>query len=172
GLDRIARRLAVAAVADVPREAPLTRLLERADRVTPPELGERAAVELDEVEVVGREAAQAALDAGEERGGPPVLARPAAGVAALGEQVALAPPPADGPADEGLAVLVALGRVNHVEAGVQRAAEEPYDRAAAHALVTDLRAPEAEDARHHVGLAEPAPIHTSRRLDPGRQGRQ
>src|SRR2546421_8185690 len=108
GLDRIARRLAVAAVADVPREAPLARLLESADRVAPPELGERAAVELDEVDVVGREAAQAALDAGEERGGPPVLAREAAGVAALGEEVALAPPPADGAADEGLAVLVTL----------------------------------------------------------------
>ena len=65
-LDRVARRLAVAAVADVPGPALLARPLERADRVALLKLGERAAVELDQIEVVGREPAQAPLDARQE----------------------------------------------------------------------------------------------------------
>src|SRR5262249_62077461 len=87
---------------------------------------------------------------------PPVRAPPAAGVPALGEQVELAPPRADRLADQAFALVVALGRVDHVEPRVEGAAEEPADGAAAHALVADLGAAEAKDARHHVGPAETA----------------
>src|SRR5262249_56340888 len=67
--------------------------------------------------------------------------------------------PAHRLADQLLAVLVALGGVDDVEAGVQRAVEEPRHRAAAHSLIADLRAPEAEDARFHVRLAELPSLH-------------
>ena len=158
-LDRVARRRAVAAVADVPRPAPIARPLERGDGVAPPELVERAAVELDQVEVVGLEATQAPLDAGEQRRRAPVRAPPAASMAALGEEVELPPPGAERPPNEDLAVLVALGRVDHVQTGIQRAPEESRDRAAAHPLVADLGAAEAEHARDHIRLAEPALLH-------------
>ena len=39
--------------------------------------------------------------------------------------------------------------------------DEAADSPAAHALVADLRAPEAQDAHHHVGAAEPASLHVS-----------
>src|SRR5207249_11223312 len=134
-------------------------LLEGGDGITPPKLGEGAAVELDQVEVVGLETTQAPLDAGQESGRPPVRSFPAPGVAALGEEVDLTSTGADGAPDEQLAVLVALGRVDHVEPGVERASEEPLDCAAAHALVADLGAAEAEHARDDVGPAEPASFH-------------
>src|SRR5207237_2665228 len=71
----------------------------------------------------------------------------------------LAPARADGLADQDFAVVVALGRVDHVEAGVERAAEKLRDRARAGALVPDLGAAEAEHADVHVGLAELAMLH-------------
>src|SRR2546425_9953760 len=102
---------------------------------------------------------RAALDAFERRGGPPVGAAPAAAVAALGEHVIVATARADGAADEDLAVLVALRGVHHVEAGVERAAQQAPDRALAHPLVADLRAAEAEHADHQVGGAELPSLH-------------
>src|SRR5262249_14147426 len=155
-LDRVARRRTIAAVADVAREAALARLLQGLDDLALAERLERAAVELDEIDVAGRQALEASLDAGQQRTPPPVRARPAAGVAALAEQIELAAPRADRLADQDLAVVVALGRVDHVEPGVERTAEEPADGPAAHALVADLGATEAQHARHHVSPAEPA----------------
>src|SRR5262249_38506366 len=145
-LDGVARRLAVAAVADVAGEAALSRALERLDRFALLQHGERAAVELDEVDVLGRKPAQAALDAGQERRAPPGGPRPAAGVPALREQRDLAAAGAERLADEALAVVVALGRVDHAQPGVERLAEQPCDRSGAHPLVADLGAAEAEDA--------------------------
>ena len=136
-------------------------VLQRRNDVALAQLGERAAVELDEVEVVGAQALAAALDAGQQRLRPPVGAAPAAGVTALGEQMDVAAAPADGLADQLLAVLVALGRVDDVEAGVERAAEQALHRADAGPLVADLRAAEAEHAGHDVGPAEPATLHRS-----------
>jgi len=60
-------------------------------------------VELDQVEVVGLEATQAPLDAGEQRRRAPVRAPPAASMAALGEEVELPPPGAERPPNEDLA---------------------------------------------------------------------
>src|SRR5439155_9783710 len=134
-LDGVACGLAVAAVADVARPAALARALEGRDHVTLAQLGQRAAVELDEIDVIGGQALEAALDAGEQRGRAPVGAARAAAVTALGEQVVLAPAIADGAADQDLAVLVALRRVDHVEAGVEGAAQQAPHRALAHALV-------------------------------------
>ena len=54
------------------------------------------------------------------RTGPPVVAAGALGVAALGEEVEVPPPPGDGLADQLLGVAVALGGVDDVEAGVER----------------------------------------------------
>ena len=79
--------------------------------------------------MVGREALQAPLDARAERSRPPVGARPAAGVPALGEEVDTSRRrAADRLADQLLAVVVALRGVDHVEAGVERAAEQARDR--------------------------------------------
>src|SRR5206468_8845017 len=157
--DGVAGGVAVATVADVARPAALARALQRLDGLALPELAERAAVKLDEVDVVGREAAQAALDAGQEGRAPPVGARPTAGVPALREQRDLPPAGPERLADQALAVVVALRRVEHVQPGVEGAPEQPRDRARAHALVADLGAAEAEHARHDVGPAELSPLH-------------
>jgi AhpD family alkylhydroperoxidase len=119
-------------------------------------------VQLDQIEPVGAETLQASLDAREQRGRPPVSPAVAARVAALGQQVDLVPAGPEGHADQGLAVLVALGGVDHVEAGVERGAEQPGDGARARPFVADLGAAEAEDADHHVGLAEAAALHRDR----------
>src|SRR2546422_6249308 len=80
-------------------------------------------------------------------------------VAVTGVQTCALPIWAERPPNEDLAVLVALGRVDHVQTGIQRAPEESRDRAAAHPLVADLGAAEAEHARDHIRLAEPALLH-------------
>src|SRR5438034_5282953 len=126
---------------------------------------ERAAVELDEVDVVGGQAPQAALDAGEQWSPTPVGASPAAGVATFGEQIKLVPSSADGLADQDLAVLVALGGVDRVQTSVEGAAEQAGDGTRAHALVSDLGAAEAEHARDDVGAAETAALQRSVRSD-------
>jgi hypothetical protein len=118
-------------------------------------------VQLDQVEAIGAQALEAALDAAEQRLGSPVAAAPAAPVPALGEQVELAPARADGLADQLFAILVALRRIDDVQAGVERTAEEALDRAEACALVADLRAAEPEHAGVDVGLAEPATLHSA-----------
>src|SRR5262249_40175280 len=64
-LDRVAGRRAVTTVPDRSGQAALACTLERLDGVALLELGERAAVELDQIHVIGEEALQAALDAGQ-----------------------------------------------------------------------------------------------------------
>src|SRR5262249_11547660 len=152
------RGFTVAAVADVAREAALARLLERGDDVAPAKLGQRAAVELDQVEMIGAEALQTALDALEERLRPPVGA-PAGAVAALSEEVDSTPTAAHRLPDQDLAVVVALGGVDDVQAGIERAAQEARHRGARRVLIADLGAAEAEHAHDHVGVAESSPLH-------------
>ena len=163
--DGIARRLPVAAIADVPRLAGRPRLLERLDDVALLKLGERAAMELDQVDVIGSEALQAPLDALPQRRRPPLAAPPALAVPALGEEVVVGPARADRASDQLLTVLVAFRRVDHVEPGVERRAQQALDGPPASALVADLRAPEAEHAHVHVRLAEPPALHAN--LPPG-----
>ena len=117
-------------------------------------------MQLDQIEHVRAEPPEAPLDAREQRGRPPVGVSVAPSVPALGEEIELPAPAADRFADELLAVLVAFGGVDHVEAGVQRAAEQPCHRAAAHSLIADLGAAETQHAHLHVGIAEPSPFHT------------
>src|SRR5207253_70666 len=137
----------------------LASLLQRLDGLALSKLGERAAVELDEIDVVGLEAAQAPLDAGQQRRTAPVGARPAAGVPTLREEPDVLPPGTDRLADQALAVVVALRGVDHVQTGVERASEQPRDRPRAHALIADLGSAESEHARHDVRPAEPALLH-------------
>src|SRR5438552_3642650 len=167
--DGVARGFAVAAVADVARPAALASLLQRLDGLALSKLGERAAVELDEIDVVGIEAAQAPLDAGQQRRTAPVGARPAAGVPTLREEPDVLPPGTDRLADQALAVVVALRGVDHVETGVERASEQPRDRPRAYALIADLGSAESEHARHDVRPAEPALLHRFVRAPAGRR---
>src|SRR5215468_7696839 len=158
-LDGIARRLPVTAIADEPRHAPFPRALERRDDLALPQMLERAAVQLDEIDRIRPEPAQAPLDALEERGAPPVSAPEAPPVAALREEMKLTAAAAHGLADELFAVLVALRGVDHIEPGVESAAEEPRHRTSADPLVADLRAPEAENAHGQTGLTERPSLH-------------
>src|SRR5262249_3607612 len=125
-------------------------------------LSQRAAVELDEIDMIGGETAQAALDARQDRRAPPVGAGPAAGVPALREESNLPAARTDGLADQGLAVVVALRGIDHVQADIERAAEESRDRLRAHPLITDLGSTEPEYARHDLGPSEPALFHLAR----------
>src|SRR5215813_7294285 len=158
-LDGVARRLPVAAIADEPRHASFPRALERRDGLTLLQMLEGAAVELNEIDRVCLEPAQAPLDALEERGAPPVSAPEAPPVSALREEMKVAAAAAHRLADELFAVLVALRGVDHVETGVESAAEEPRHCTNADPLVTDLRTPEAENAHGQTGLAERPSLH-------------
>src|SRR5262249_17353875 len=121
-------------------------------------LGQRAAVELDQVEMIGAEALQTALDALEERLRPPVGA-PAVAVAALGEEVEITPTAAHRLPDQDLAVVVALGGVDDGQAGIERAGKEASHGSARCVLITNLGAAETENAHDHVGVAESSPLH-------------
>src|SRR6267378_3037619 len=94
---------------------------------------------------------------------------PAGAVADLGEEMELAAPAAHRAADERLAVGVALGGVDHVQAGVERGVEQPGRGALAHALVADPAAAEAERGDLQVGASEPPPLHHSSRQTLARQ---
>src|SRR5204862_4297771 len=131
------------------------------DGVALPQHALGARVQLHEVERVGAQPLEAALDGLEDGRRPPVVAAPAAGVADLGEEMELAAPAAHRAPDERLAVGVALGGVDHVQAGVERGVEQPGRGALAHALVADLAAAEAERRDLHVGASEPPPLHQS-----------
>ena len=110
-------------------------------------------MEMDQIDPIGLQPLQAALDALEQRLGPPVGHARLFGMPALGEQMKFVAPPRHGLADQLLAVHVALGRVDHVQAGVERVAEQPGDDLGRRLLEADLRAAEAEHADLHVGLA-------------------
>jgi hypothetical protein len=116
-------------------------------------------VELEEIDVVGAQALQAAGDAALERGRPPVVAPGALEVAALGEQVDIAAPPGDGLADERLRVAVALGGVDDVEAGLERVVEQPPHRCHLDAIEADLGPAKPQHADVQLGPPERAPDH-------------
>ena len=81
------------------------------------------------------------------------------GVAAFGEQVEVVAPPATALPISSSLFDVALGRVDHVEAGVEGVAEQPGDGLRRRPLEADLGPAEAEDADVHVGLAQSALFH-------------
>ena len=110
--------------ADLALVAELERLLQRAVLL---ELGlGEAAVELDQVEVVGLEQAQRVLDTGADvRGGVHVLAAGAAGnAAALRRQEVLGAPVRDAAPDQLLAAPVVDRRVDEVDARVEHGVED------------------------------------------------
>ena len=128
-LDREAGGLAVAAVTDKADVAALARSLQRGDGI--PFLQDRfgAAVQKDEVEPVGLEPAQAALDRFEDGIGRPIgRALHPVRMAHLGKKMKLVAPMRNGFTDELLAVAVALRGIDHVETGIEarRSAAWPH----------------------------------------------
>src|SRR5581483_12216658 len=118
------------------------RRLQRGDDVATPQLGLRARVQLHEVDGVRLQALETAGDGVQERGRSPVAGAEALRMPALREEKALATTRPEGAADQRFAVGVALGRVDHVEAGVQRAVQQASDGGRGRGLVADLAAAE------------------------------
>ena len=78
---------------------------------------------MHEIDSIGPEPAQAALDALVDGVGRPIRAALlAVWMADLRKKMEVLAAPTDGVADHFLAVAVALGGVNHIQAGVERAA--------------------------------------------------
>src|SRR5262249_8502273 len=161
GLDGIASRRAVTAVADVTGETALLCRFERGDRVATAQHLLGAGVQLDEIDGVGPQPLEAALDGLQNARRAPVLVAPAAGMADLREQVELAAAAAHRATDQRLAAGIALRRVDHVQTGVERRVEEPGRDALTYAFVPDLAAAEAERGHVHVGAAETPALHQS-----------
>ena len=88
-------------------------------------------------------------------------------VAALGEEEELLAALADRLADLDLRVDVALGRVDDVEARIERRVEQLGHRGLVGLLVADLGPAEAQHGDLHVGLAE-APFLERERRGPAR----
>ena len=80
-------------------------------------------------------------------------------MAAFGEQVEVLAPAVHGRADQLLAVEIAFGSVDHIEARVNRTVEQLSTVSASPLLVTDLRPTEPQDGYVHVRLAKAAFFH-------------
>ena len=106
----------------------------------------RAGVQLEQIDVVGAQAAEAAGDALLQRGHAPVVATGALEVTALGEEVAVLASIGDCLTDQRLGVAVALRGVDDVEARVERLVQQTTNSARLGALEADLRAAESEHA--------------------------
>jgi hypothetical protein len=70
----------------------------------------------------------------------------------FGKEVVVLAPRAHGCADQLFAGDVALGGVDDVEAGVQRAIQQFLYRGYGDALITNLRPAKAENAGKHIGI--------------------
>ena len=75
-------------------------------------------------------------------------------MSALREEVKIVAPMADGLADQFLTRFVALGGVDHVQPGIERAVQQLLDRLCRRAFVADLGSAKAEHRDLHVCLAE------------------
>src|SRR5262249_48957592 len=113
-----------------------------------------AAMELDQVHVVGLEPLQAPLDAREDRGRPPARSSPSVRVPALSVDIDVLASLGERAPDEALAVVIALGRVDDVQSCVERARDQPRDDTRADVLIADLGAAESEHTYHHVRPSE------------------
>ncbi len=118
-------------------------------------------MKLDQVDPVGLQALQAALDALEQGIRPPILGIRSFGVPALCEEVKLIAPRPHRLADQFFTLQVALGCVDDVESGVECVAEQPGHRVDRGFLESDLGSAETQRAHIHVGLAESSLFHRS-----------
>src|SRR5947209_8471172 len=117
-------------------------------------------MKLHQVDSVRPEPAQTALHAGQQRGAVPFGGRTrAVRMTALGEQVVVLPALGDRPANHFLALEVAFGGVNDIEAGVQGAAQELGHIFLAGLLVANLRPAEAQHTDVHISLAQVTLFH-------------
>ena len=121
------------------------------------QLGQRAAMELDQIEVVGCSRRRLRSMLARSGAGRQSARAPAPRVSALGEKVHSRRRPPSARPIRILAVVVALGRVDDVQPGVERAPQQPPDRAGAGLL--DSRSP----SRRSRGRSPPCRSLPSRR---------
>ena len=114
-------------------------------------------MQLNQIHTIGLQTLQTSLDALQNRFPRPILAADAARMSALGEKKKFMASFACHLPNEFLALLVTLGRVDHINAGVECALYQTIDQFSAG--VADVRAAEAEHGHVHIGLAETPPFH-------------
>ena len=78
---------------------------------------------------------------------------------ALGEKIKFTSPFAHCLADELFAIVITLGRVDHVQTSLKRAVQQFRDRLGRCLLITDLGSAKAEDGNLHVGFSKSPLFH-------------
>jgi hypothetical protein len=116
-------------------------------------------MQLDQVEMIGAQSLQAALDAGQQRCGPPIFDFRVFGMPALGEQVVFLAPAGRRLTDQFLALKVALCGIDDVESGIQSAIQQLGNCLHRCFLKTDLSPAKAQHAYPHVRLAQLPHFH-------------
>lgn len=160
GLDGEAGGGAIAGVADEAGFAGVAGFFDDGEDVALLELFEGAGMDLEEVEVVGLEALEGAVDLAFEHVGVPVgEIEGFAIVAALGEEEEVVAAVGEGVADEFLGAGIALGGVDDVAAGVEGLVEDEGGGLLVGFLVADFSAAEADGGDIHAGAAEGAFFH-------------
>ena len=110
--------------------------------------------------MIGLQSAQAALNTFEERRNRPILAARSAWVSAFRKKVKVVPAMTGRLADEFFTPFVALGRVDDIQTGIERAVQQFRDGLFGGVFVADFRAPKAEERNLHVCLAELPRFHS------------
>jgi hypothetical protein len=116
---------------------------------------------MHDVETIGSQPAQTALDTFQKRSLRPI--RPtlnAVRMTALCKKIIIIATITNGVPDHFFAVAVALAGVDDVKSGIERAAQEGVDGLLVGFFKTNLRRAKTKNRNTHVGLAELAQLHT------------
>ena len=118
-------------------------------------------MKLYQVDAVGLQSREAASDALEQRIGPPILGVRAFRVAALREEIELAAARCHGLSDQFFALKVAFRRIDEVQPGVERIAQDACHGVDGCLLKTDFGSAETKRADFHIRFAELSLFHLS-----------
>jgi len=118
----------------------LPRIVQSADHVALAQLLLRATVQLHQIDVIGAQPFETALDAHQQRCRPPIANAGIVGMPAFGEQVKVLAPASHGLSDQFLALEITLGGVDDIESGVEGAVKQVGDCLRCRLLEADLSA--------------------------------
>ena len=149
--------MAVAAITDKSGFARVAGAFQHLDYLTLAKFLIGAAMQLQKIDAVRFQTEQAAVNLFHHLARIPVVAILI--VTTLSKQEVLVAAPGHRVADQFLATWVAFRGIDHVQAGVERAVEQPLGYWKRNALIADLGASKAKNRDIHAGFSESAFFH-------------
>ena len=116
-------------------------------------------MQLNQIEPVRAQPAQAALDTFQKRCRRPIFAANAARMAALRKEVIVRPPIGDRLADQLFAAFIAFAGVDDIKPGIQGAFEQASHRFFGGSFKANLGPAETKDRDLHIGFAKVPSFH-------------